>query len=78
MRRDKSIEQPGALVLPVDGFLRLRQVLQFVPVSRSVWYEGVRRGEYPQGVKLSASCVAWRAGDIRALLERLSARASQA
>ena len=48
---------------------RLPTVLQHVPVSRSGWWAGVRDGRYPQPVRLSARCVAWRASDIRSLIE---------
>ena len=65
--------------LPETGFLRLPliigdpkanpPVLPLIPVSESVWWEGVRTGRYPKGIKLSARCTAWRAEDIRALIE---------
>lgn len=50
---------------------RLPTVLRHVPVSRSGWWAGVRDGRYPQPVRLSARCVAWRASDIRDLIESL-------
>ncbi len=43
-----------------------------IPVSRSVWYQGVKDGKYPQPVKLSERTSAWRSTDIDALVERLS------
>lgn len=55
-----------------DRFLRLREVLQLVPVSKSAWYKGVEEGRYPRGVKLSERTIAWRASDIDALIKRLS------
>lgn len=48
---------------------RLPTVLQHVPISRSSWWAGVKCGRYPQPVRLSPRCVAWRASDIRALVE---------
>lgn len=56
-------------VVPETGYLRLPQVLAVFPVSRSTWWSGVRSGRFPQAVKLSERCTAWRAEDIRALLE---------
>ncbi|MCX5827679.1 MAG: AlpA family phage regulatory protein [Deltaproteobacteria bacterium] len=41
------------------------------PVSKSRWYQGIRQGEYPQPVRLSRKCSAWKSSDIRALVERL-------
>ena len=56
--------------LPSTGFLRLPQVLRLYPVSRSTWWAGVRSLRYPQPVKLGDRCTAWRAEDIRDLIER--------
>lgn len=55
--------------LPETGFLRLPEVLKLYPVSRSTWWAGVRAGRYPQPVKIGERCTAWRAEDIRALIE---------
>lgn len=51
------------------GFLRLPEVLKLYPVSRSTWWAGVRAGRFPQPVKIAERCTAWRAEDIRALIE---------
>jgi len=58
--------------LPETGFLRLPQVLDVFPVSRSGWWQGVKEGRYPQPVKLSARVTAWRAEDIHDLIQRVS------
>ncbi|WP_369384952.1 helix-turn-helix transcriptional regulator [Methylobacillus glycogenes] len=55
--------------LPSTGFLRLHQVLEYYPVSRSTWWAGVKSGRYPQSVKLGPRMTAWKAEDIRALIE---------
>lgn len=57
--------------LPATGFVRLPEILALFPVSETVWWAGVRDGRYPKGVKLSARCTAWRAEDIRALIENI-------
>jgi hypothetical protein len=44
------------------GCLRVNQVLRFVPVSRSNWWEGVKTGRYPIAHQ------AVRARDLLALL----------
>ncbi len=57
--------------LPNTGFLRLPQVLSLIPVSRSTWWEGVRRKKFPQPTRhLGARITVWRVEDIRALIER--------
>lgn len=57
--------------LPETGFIRLPEILSVIPISATTWWEGVRTGRYPKGVKLSARCTAWRAEDIRALIDNL-------
>ncbi|HMP09195.1 AlpA family phage regulatory protein [Hydrogenophaga sp.] len=64
----------GALPSPQNpeiALWRLPTVLAHVPVSRSGWWAGVKSGQYPAPVRLSARCVAWRAADIRSLVESL-------
>ena len=56
---------------PEIALWRLPTVLQHVPISRSGWFAGVKTGKFPQPVRLSARCVAWRAADIRALVASL-------
>ena len=58
--------------IPETGFLRLAQVLSFIPIGKTSWWDGVRSGRYPKAVKLSPRCTAWRAEDIRELVKNLS------
>jgi len=68
----------NANTLPETGFLRLPQIVgnpkatppipALVPVCRSVWWQGVRDGRFPQPVKLGPRTTAWRVEDIRALI----------
>lgn len=53
---------------PDVGFLRLKQVLKYIPVSNSSWWEGVKTGLYPKPVKLGPRITAWRVEDIRAFI----------
>lgn len=63
--KNKSITPAS---LPETGFVRLPEILAVFPVSPSVWWDGVRSGRYPKGIKLSARCTAWPAEDIHALI----------
>lgn len=54
-----------------DRLLRLRDVLKRVPVSRSVWYEGLKTGRFPAPVMLGPRLPAWRESTIDALIENL-------
>lgn len=74
VRRDAAATAGDQTLLPQNldiALWRLPTVLRHVPVSRSGWWAGVRDGRYPQPVRLSARCVAWRASDIRSLIESL-------
>lgn len=57
--------------LPTTGFIRLPKVLSVIPISKSSWWAGVKTGRFPQPVKLSPRCTAWKVDDIRALIENL-------
>ena len=59
--------------LPNNALLRLPQVLALIPVSRSAWWASCKSGRYPKPVKLGPRTTAWRAADIAALLEKLTA-----
>jgi prophage regulatory protein len=51
--------------LPDTGFLRPRQVLAFVPISKSTLWRRIRARSFPSPVKLSVRVTAWRAEDVR-------------
>lgn len=58
-----------ATTVVIDPLLRLKQVLTVFPVSRSMWYQGVKDGVYPKGVKIGPKAVAWRSSEIKALID---------
>lgn len=47
-------------------FLRLKQVLAAIGMSRSWTYEAMLRGEFPQSVSLGARAVGWDADAVAA------------
>ena len=52
--------------------LRLPQVLNRFPVSRSKWWAGVRHGHYPQPVRHGSRCTMWREADIDRLIDEVA------
>lgn len=66
MSRDSKI--PDLTNLPDTGLLRIKQVLKFIPVSRSHWWQGVKEGRYPQPMKLSTRVTVWKVSDIMQLI----------
>ena len=73
--------------LPTAGFLRLPHIIgdqkadppipAIFPVSRSVWFDGVRNGIYPKSVKLSSRTTAWRVEDIQELIASINEKGKQ-
>ena len=58
--------------VPTVGFLRLPQVLQLVPISKSAWWEGCKTGRFPKPVKLGPRTTVWKVEDITALIESVN------
>jgi len=59
----------GRKNLPETGFLRINQVLEFIPIGKSSLWAGVKTGRYPAPIKLSPGTTVWKAEDIRAFIE---------
>jgi len=67
--------------LPETGFLRLSQIIgnpkakppipALIPVSKSTWWDGVKRNRFPKPVKIGRS-TCWRTEDIRTLIATIS------
>ena len=65
--------------IPETGFLRLWQIigddrreppaLPLIPVKKSTWWDGVRKGRFPKPLKLGPRTTVWRVEDIRDLIK---------
>lgn len=64
-------------VLPETGFMRLNDVLKFIPIKKTRWYKGVNSGEFPRPIAFSSRVKVYRAEDIRALIERMGSQATE-
>jgi len=56
-----------------ERLLRLPQVLEKVPVSKSAWWDGIRKGIYPPGLKLTARTTVWKLSSINEVIARVGA-----
>lgn len=66
--------------LPETGYLRIWQIIgdkkakpplpPIIPVSRSSWWDGVKKGKFPKPVKLGERTTAWKVEDIRDLINK--------
>jgi predicted DNA-binding transcriptional regulator AlpA len=54
--------------------LRIKQVLEIYPVSRTSWYRGMKSGKYPRPVSLGNQVVAWFEADIKELVASLEVK----
>jgi predicted DNA-binding transcriptional regulator AlpA len=52
------------------NFLKLREILALLRISRSTWYDGVKRKEFPQPVRIGTRSVVWLESDIDDYLRR--------
>jgi len=62
---------------PDWGYMRLKDVLRVIPVSKSTWWEGIRAGYFPKGIKLKRNITVWQVRDIRQLAEKIKEEADK-
>jgi prophage regulatory protein len=53
---------------PRERLLRIRDVLQRLPISRTSLYDGIKIGLYPAPVQVGKRTVAWRESEINELI----------
>jgi len=74
MTDEYKTQIPSTLKLPETGFLRIKQVLQLIPVGRTTWLNGVKEGKYPAKYQISDNTVGWRVEDIKAEIDKIIAK----
>lgn len=50
--------------------IRLKQVLEILPLSKSTWWDGIKKGIYPKPIKLSPRVSCWRLDEITELASK--------
>lgn len=58
-----------------DALLRLPQVLELIPVSKSGFWQGVKEGRYPQPLRISPRVTVWSRSSIMAYIASVAAGA---
>lgn len=53
-----------------ERLLRLKQVLEVIPVSKSTWWAGVSSGKFPKAIKLGDKTTCWRLSEVMALIDQ--------
>jgi predicted DNA-binding transcriptional regulator AlpA len=70
-KENKPVNAPECEAVRKRGFLRLPQVLEILPISKSTWWKGIKEGRFPKPVKLTERTSAWPLEDIEALCDKL-------
>ena len=62
-------------------FLRLKHIIgdkkaippiqPIIPVAKSTWWDGVKKGKYPKPYKIGNNTTVWRSDEIQALVDNL-------
>jgi prophage regulatory protein len=61
--------------MSTDRLLRLNQIVpHLLPISKTSWWNGVKKGIYPKSVKLGPRTTAWRESEILAIIEKERAK----
>jgi len=52
-----------------ERLMRLKEVLEIIPVSKRNFYYGMEEGRFPKPVRLGPRTVAWKASDIEKIIK---------
>lgn len=58
--------------MPDVGFIRLPQVLYYLGISKTTFYQNIENGIFPKPKKLTARTSVWSVEDIRNLIDRVN------
>jgi predicted DNA-binding transcriptional regulator AlpA len=56
--------------IPETGFLRQKQVLKFIPISKSNLWLMVREGRFPRPIKLGPRTTVWKAEELQEFIKK--------
>jgi len=51
-----------------EKMLKLKEILARLRISKSTWYDGVKRREFPQPVRIGTRTVVWLESEVEAYL----------
>jgi predicted DNA-binding transcriptional regulator AlpA len=57
------------IVMNVDRLLKDKECCEVLNVSRATWWNGVKKGIFPQPIKLTERTTRWRLSEVLALIE---------
>lgn len=66
--RANPLSAPPKSPPALEALLTLDRVLEVIPISRELWWSGVKSGRFPAPIRLSPRKPAWRSSDIGRLV----------
>lgn len=54
-----------------EKLLRLKDVLARIPISKSAWWAGVRKGIYPRGHRVGPRVLIWTETEIELVVQQI-------
>lgn len=70
--------------LPQTGYLRIWQIIgnkktnppipPLIPISKSSWWDGVKKGKFPKPIKIGTRTTAWKVEDILAFIDNKNSK----
>ena len=46
-------------------------ILPIFPISKSLWWDGVKKGKYPKPIKISGNITVWKSDEIQNLINNI-------
>jgi|TARA_B110000971_G_scaffold175062_1_gene180211 prophage regulatory protein len=46
-------------------------ILPIFPISKSSWWDGVKKGKYPKPIKISGNITVWKSDEIQNLINNI-------
>ena len=71
MKKRGNQPLPPERELPTEGFVRLPVVLRVMGISKTSWWEGIKKGKFPKPAKFTSRTAGWHVDDLRALIAKL-------
>jgi prophage regulatory protein len=71
LNRANLLSAPPKSPPALEALLTLDRVLEVIPISRELWWSGVKSGRFPAPIRLSPRKPAWRSSEIGLLVSGL-------
>lgn len=73
--KKRIYKRPAPAPLPGSELVSIEQILAAMNISASTWWDGIKKGKFPKGIKLGSRTTRWRTADVRQLIQQGGAAA---